>query len=151
MDVNALQIAQRFVGVKEVAGPMSNPLVLAMLQLDTSWVQNDETSWCSGFPNFVAWLLPGVPRSRSLAARSWLLVGRSVPLVEAVPGWDVVVLSRGKLPQPPATVLNAPGHVGFYVGQDATTVQLLGGNQGNAVNVASFPKSRILSIRRLLG
>ena len=150
MNVTAFDVAQRFVGLKEVSGPMSNPLVLGMLQLDTSWVQNDETAWCSAFTNFICHVL-GLPRSRSLAARSWLMVGQSIALTDARPGFDVVVLSRGKLPQPDASVLQAPGHVGFFAGQDATSVQLLAGNQGNGVTVASFPKSRILSIRRLLG
>jgi uncharacterized protein (TIGR02594 family) len=150
MNVTAFSIGQRFVGLKEVAGSASNPLILAMLRLDASWVQDDQTAWCSAWLNWVCWLLE-LPRSRSLAARSWLTVGRSIALTDAQPGFDVVVLSRGKQPQPDATVLQAPGHVGFYAGQDATSVQLLAGNQGDSVNVASFPKTRILSIRRLLG
>lgn len=143
-----LLIAQRFMGLKEMAGTASNPLILGMLQLDTKWVQADQTPWCSAFVNFVFFLL-GLPRSRSLAARSWLLVGLSVPLSEAQPGHDVVILQRGTGTQPPATVIAAPGHVGLYVGHDATTVTLLGGNQGDSVNVQSFPKSRILGIRRI--
>jgi len=148
MVVTPLQIAQRFIGIKEMAGTSSNPLILAMLQLDAKWVQDDQTSWCSAFTNFVFFLL-GLPRSRSLAARSWLLVGTSVPLSDAQPGHDVVILKRGTGVQPGPTVLAAPGHVGMYVGQDAATVTVLGGNQGDSVSVASFPKSRILGIRRI--
>ena len=33
MNCTAFDIAQRFVGLKEVAGPTSNPHVLAMLQI----------------------------------------------------------------------------------------------------------------------
>jgi hypothetical protein len=76
-------------------------------------------------------------------------VGQSIPLSDAKPGYDVVILSRGKNPAP-ASVLQAPGHVGFYAGQDETTVSLLAGNQGDMVGIAAFPKSRILGIRRLL-
>jgi uncharacterized protein (TIGR02594 family) len=141
-------IAQRFVGIKETAGLTSTPLVLAMLRLDASWVTDDVTSWCSAFPNFICWLC-GAPRSRSLAARSWLLVGTSIPLTDARVGNDVVVLSRGAGKQPGPDVIAAPGHVGFYAGQDATQVFLLGGNQGDAVSIAKFPKTRILGIRRL--
>ncbi len=147
VQTSAFKVAQSFIGVKETAGPMSDPLVLAMLQMDASWVENDETAWCSAFANFVCKAL-GLPRSRSLAARSWLLVGTSIPLSDARTEEDIVVLSRGKNP-PPASVLQAPGHVGFYAGQDATTVSLLAGNQGDAVSIAAFPKSRILGIRRL--
>lgn len=137
----------RFVGIHETAGATSTPLVLAMLRLDTSWVEDDQTAWCSAFVNFVCFLL-GAPRSRSLAARSWLLVGTSIPLTDARVGSDVVVLTRGNKP-PGADVIAAPGHVGFYAGQDAANVFLLAGNQGDAVNIAPFPKSRILGIRRL--
>lgn len=144
---SAFRVAQSFMGVKEVAGSLSNPLVLAMLQLDAKWVQDDETKWCSAFPNFVCWILK-LPRSRSLAARSWLLVGTSIALSDARAEEDVVILTRGKN-APPASVLQAPGHVGFYASQDATSVYLLGGNQADGVNVAAFPKSRILGIRRL--
>ena len=148
---SALQIARRFVGVKEAAGAASNPAVLAMLRLDAKWVEDDQTAWCSAFVNYVCWLLE-LPRSRSLAARSWLTVAQSVPLAEARPGFDVVVLTRGAGTQPPASVIAAPGHVGFFVGFEAGgAVLILGGNQGDAVNVAPFPRARVLGVRRLQG
>jgi uncharacterized protein (TIGR02594 family) len=146
---SAVKVAQSFLGVTEVAGHLSNPLVLGMLQLDSRWVEDDATPWCSAFVNLICRTL-GLPRSRSLAARSWLLVGTSIPLTDARAEEDIVVLRRG--PDTPATgaaVITAPGHVGFYVGQTETHVSLLGGNQGNAVSVALYPKSQILSIRRL--
>lgn len=125
-------------------------MVLAMLQLDSKWVENDETPWCSAFVNFTCFMLPNVPRSNSLAARSWLLVGQSIPLTDARVGWDIVVMTRGKLPQPGPNVIKAPGHVGFYAGQDEKNVMVLGGNQGDAVNIAPFAKNRILRIVRLV-
>ena len=71
--------------------------------------------------------------------------------VQAAADSDVVVIQRGEGKQPGPEVVNAPGHVGFFVGYDAVRelVQLLGGNQGNAVSIASFPAERILGIRRL--
>lgn len=145
----AYRIAHKFLGMTEVPGATSNPQILAMLRLDTSWVQDDQTPWCSAFLNYCCWLAD-MPRSRSLAARSWLTVGTSIPLSDALIG-DVVVLSRGKPPQPDASVIAAPGHVGFFFGLEGTDkVVLLGGNQGDKVSGASFPKSRILGVRRLL-
>lgn len=148
MTTDLFTVAQRFLGIKETAGATSTPLVLAMLRLDASWVQDDQTAWCSAFVNFVCFIL-GMPRSRSLAARSWLLVGTSIPLTDAKVGNDVVILTRGTGKQPGPDVLAAPGHVGLYAGQDAANVLLLAGNQGDAVTIAPFPKSRILGIRRL--
>lgn len=143
----AYKIAHKFIGLKEVDGATANPQILAMLRLDASRVEDDQTAWCSAFVNFCCWL-SDTWRSRSLAARSWLLAPVSIPLSDAQPG-DVVILTRGTGKQPGANVIAAPGHVGFYVSHDATNVLLLGGNQGNAVTVAPFNKSRILGIRRL--
>jgi uncharacterized protein (TIGR02594 family) len=148
METNAYMVGLKFVGIREGAGVTNNPLVVAMLRLDASWVQDDQTPWCSAFANFVCFIL-GLPRSRSLAARSWLNVGVSVPLSDARIGYDVVVLKRGSGKQPGADVIAAPGHVGFYAGQDDSNVLVLGGNQLDSVSIAPFAKSRILGIRRL--
>lgn len=148
MEITPFRIAQRFMGIREGAGALNEPIVLAMLKLDAKWVEDDQTAWCSAFVNFVCFLLE-VPRSRSLAARSWLMVGTSIALTDARPGYDVVVLKRGTGAQPGPEVVAAPGHVGFYAGQDAANVLLLAGNQGDSVSIAAFPKARILGIRRL--
>jgi len=39
------------------------------------------------------------------------------------------------------------GHVGFYVGEDAGHYYVLGGNQGNAVNVMKLGKTRLIASR----
>jgi uncharacterized protein (TIGR02594 family) len=134
----------------------NNPAVLAMLQLDASWPQTDEVEWCSAFCNYICWLARA-PRSKSLAARSWLGVGEVVSidnLNNLGRGLYVVVLKRGGVNQPGPEVVYEdgtypPGHVGFFAGVDANNVYLLGGNQGNAVNVQAFPRSRILGVRFL--
>lgn len=141
MNTTAFDLAQRWIGVSEVVGPNSNPFVLGMLQLDSSWITNDETPWCSAFVNFIAWQLR-LPRSKSLAAHSWLTIGQTIELADAVPGFDVVVLSRG-------TQLYA-GHVGFFAGKQNDVISLLAGNQGNVVSIATFPVSRVIGVRRLL-
>ena len=150
MQITLYDLAQRFVGMKEVPGKEDSPMILAMLRLDGSWPEHDEVPWCSAFLNMVAWLLR-LPRSKSLAARSWLKVGRPVLDHEARVGWDVVVLKRGGGDQPgPEVTEGAPGHVGLFAGWETSDrVLMLGGNQGDTVCVAGFPRSRILGIRRL--
>lgn len=147
--ITAFDIAQRFNGVKEVNGATANPQVLAMLRLDSPNQKDDETPWCSAFVNYIAWILR-LPRSKDLMARSWLTVGQSIAIESAEVGFDIVILSRGDGVQPGADVLDAPGHVGFFAGWQNEKVMLLGGNQSDAVNVSSFDKSRILSVRRLV-
>lgn len=146
MNITAFDLAMRFVGLKEVAGPLSHPLILSMLQLDDAWPTDDDTPWCSGFCNYVCWLLR-LPRSKSLAARSWLAVGRPVALEDARAGFDVVILRRSDNP--------LSGHVAFFAGLDilpgdAHVVQLLGGNQGNRVSVLPFHTELVVGVRRLL-
>ena len=131
IEVSAYEIAQRFVGTKEVPGTTSNAQVLAMLRLDDTWPEDDSVPWCSAFTNYVAWLLR-LPRSKSLLARSWLTVGEVIPIEEAEPGFDVVIFTRGSGNQPGADVIDAPGHVGFYAGVDGKNVLVLGGNQDDS-------------------
>lgn len=145
--VSVFDLAQRFVGTKEVGGQVDNPMILAMLKLDSSWPENDEVPWCSAFANYICWLAR-LPRSKSLRARSWLTVGRGISLDDARPG-DIIVLQRGKGEQPGPEVIEAPGHVGFYAGRFGEFIEVLGGNQSDTVKVSRYPKSRLLGVRRL--
>ena len=153
IETSAFQIAERFIGIKETAGIMDNPMILAMLRLAAdgdydAWPEHDEVPWCSAFANYVCHLLR-LPRSKSLRARSWLGVGRRISLDDARIGEDIVILWRGEAPQPGPEIVDAPGHVGFYAGHDDTYVQILGGNQGDTVSVRSYRLERILGVRRL--
>ncbi len=149
IEITAYSLAQRFIGVDEVSGNSSNPLVLAMLKLDQNWPEGDHVPWCSAFVNYVTWLLR-LPRSKSLRARSWLNVGSSISLDLASVGFDVVILKRGTGNQPGADVIDAPGHVGLFGGVEGSKVLILGGNQSDSVNVSRYPANRILGIRRLV-
>lgn len=154
MRVTAFDLAQRFVGMREMEGALSNPQITAMLQLDNRWPADDGVAWCSAFCNYVAWLLR-LPRSKDLRARSWLQVGRPIAVRDLIVGWDVVVLKRGASDFGPETI-DAPGHVGFYAGlthyppEPLQGIFLLGGNQADSVNITAFPADRILGLRRLL-
>lgn len=142
MNVTAFDLAQRFVGLAEVPGVVANPAIVAMLRLEDPGANSDEIPWCSAFANYIAWLLR-LPRSKSLAARSWLSIGVPVILANAHPGFDVVVLSRGNS--------TWQGHVGFFAGTDEARgrILVLGGNQGDRVSVSDFGTSSLLGIRRL--
>ena len=130
-----LAIARAELGVEEVPGPGDNQRVVEYLRstnLDLQAAANDETPWCSAFTN---WCVEksGYAGSDSAWARSWLAWGREV----TTPRQGVVtVLTR-----------QGGGHVGFYVGEDDDRISLLGGNQGDRVCIAKFPKSRLLGYR----
>ena len=139
-------LAARWVGVKEVADTSSNEDILRMLRIDADWPEGDHVPWCSAFINFIAWSFR-LPRSKSLRARSWLLVG--TPTQDPSPGFDIVIFKRGGGRQPGPDVIKAPGHVGFFAGFEGGKVLVLGGNQADAVNISRYPKSRVLGYRRL--
>jgi uncharacterized protein (TIGR02594 family) len=105
--------------------------------LETTGVVSDQDSipWCSAFVNFCI-SHSGIRGTNSALARSWL--GWGVDAGGLIPGC-VVVLSRGAPPH---------GHVGFYAGMEGDHVQLLGGNQHGAVNIASFLRDRIIGVRK---
>ena len=151
LHVTALEVAQNLFGdVQEVEGPRDHPLILAALRMAAAWPEHDEVPWCSAVPYMVSTAL-GLPRPAALGlmARSWLGVGQGVSLEAAEPGFDLVVLSRGEDPPGPE-VLDAPGHVGYFLGVQASKVLVWGGNQSDAFSLAYFPLSRILGIRRVL-
>ena len=153
IEITPFDLAERFLGVREVAGSVDNPQIMAMLKLDNTWPTNDEVPWCSAFVNYICWLLK-LPRSKDLRARSWLLVGRIIDIDNVVEqpekGFDIVIIKRGIGQQPGPDVINAQGHVGFFVEFEGQFVKILGGNQADSVNVSRFLAEDILGIRRLV-
>lgn len=146
---SAFLTAYRYLGLKEIPGELSNPEILAMLQMDTSWPTDDDVPWCSAFANKVCQIL-GLPRSKSLRARYWLNVGTPIEIEDARPEDDIVILKRGGGDQPGADVLDAPGHVTFFAGMYGDNQFLgLGGNQSDMVRISLYPVARILGVRRL--
>ena len=132
-------LASEFIGLTEVPGEQHNPQILEFFQdIGHSWVQTDETAWCSAFINYVA-LKCGCERSFKLDARSWLEKGMEI---EDLKLGDIVIFWR-------ESKNSWKGHVGLYAGQDDKYIHCLGGNQSNQVNIRPYPKSRILGFRRL--
>jgi len=131
-----MHVALDQLGQREIAGEANNPRIVAYHQATRLKATDDETPWCAAFVN---WCLEvaGVAGTNSAAARSFEAWGSKVSTPSV---GDVVVLSRGTKPW--------QGHVGFWLGENRDNVMLLGGNQGDAVSVALYEKSRIVSIRR---
>jgi uncharacterized protein (TIGR02594 family) len=151
MNVTALSVALKYLDTREREGAADNPFIRAwLMQAGFGPDAHDEIPWCASFVNHIAWLL-GLPRPKLPArARSWLTVGVPVSLAAARPEWDVVILKRGGGDQPGPEVIDAQGHVGFFTSYTLPDVFMLGGNQGDAVNVQRFPESRVLGVRRLI-
>lgn len=89
--------------------------------------------WCSIFAGGVL-RHSGIDITGANAmARSWT-TAPCVVKVDTPQKGDLAVFWRGS----PG---GEEGHVGFYVGEDATHVQVLGGNEGDMVQIEPIPKS----------
>ena len=131
-----LELAWADLGVAEAPGPANNPKVVRYYaNSGHPEVGADEVAWCAAFVG-ACLQRAGVAGTRSLMARSYLDWGQ--PLEEPRTG-AVAVLSRGSDP--------SLGHVGFLVGATASDIVLLAGNQGDAVSVQAFPRSRVVGFR----
>lgn len=105
-----------------------------------------KTAWCAAFVNSVLGS-KGIKGTGKLNAKSFLNWGKSVDVSKAKSG-DIVVFDR-----PP---VQWQGHVGFYAGREYRNykgrkqwvIAVLGGNQGDAVNISYYPESRLRSVRR---
>lgn len=130
--------ARKYLGMREVKGPQHNPGIIALWKKMGVPFTDDETPWCGGFVGGVL-VESGLKAAPGGAmARNWLKLQKRIerPAVGCV-----VVFWRGA-PQ------GASGHVGFVVGQDrAGNLAVLGGNQGDKVSIAFFPRSRVLGYR----
>jgi uncharacterized protein (TIGR02594 family) len=126
--------AREYIGEKEIRGKVHNPLILDLWEAAKLPFKDDETPWCAGFVNGVLEKC-GIQGTRSGMARSFLKWGKKID--QPIPG-TVVVLRRGAPPS---------GHVGFITAAYPTTIRVLGGNQGDAVNERLFKRSEVLGYR----
>ena len=123
-------------GQREVDGASDNARIRAFFRdVGQPASLHDEVAWCAAFAG-ACLERAGHASTRSLMARSYLRWGAA--LDEGRFG-AVAVLSRGSDP--------VAGHVGFLLDETDAHIVLLGGNQGDAVGVAAFPKTRLLGFR----
>ena len=126
-----LQVAKNYLGVSEVIGYKHNPIIVGWWKRLGLPFVTDETPWCAGFVGGVLEEC-GFKSTRSGLALSYANYGvrLSGPVVGAI-----VSMKR-----------NGGGHVGIIVGKNKNgNLMILGGNQGNAVNIKPFDASRVVA------
>jgi len=137
----AYAAASEDVGMQEFVGPADNAEIIQMFaDVGHSWVEDDSVAWCAAFVGSHL-KRAGLPHTGKLTARSYLDWGQ--PVNDPEPG-DIVVFWRGSRD-------GWQGHVGFYVSETDKSINVLGGNQGNAVSVKAYSKDRLLGYRRMPG
>lgn len=130
--------ARKFIGLREIPGAPTEPIIAGWLKKLGAWWSNDEIAWCG---TYVAAVMQGrgydIPK-HWYRARAWLDWGDKI---DAPDLGCIVVFERG-----------GGGHVGFVTGRDRhSNLLVLGGNQGDAVSIAAFPRARVLGYRKPKG
>jgi uncharacterized protein (TIGR02594 family) len=128
--------ATKLVGTAGVPGRSHSPIIMGWAsrlkhRLGMGYPA-DEIPWCGLFAAYVlAISLPEekIP-SNPLRARNWLHFGKPIP--EPIPG-AILIFTRGRSQE--------TGHVGFCAGVTRSEYRVLGGNQANAVNIMSIPRT----------
>jgi len=132
-----MDVARKYLGQREIKGNKHNPLILQWWTYIRAPFTDDETPWCAGFLGGVLEEC-GIKSTRSAAAQSYLKWGQ--PLSAPAEGC-IVVFWRGS-PD------SKSGHVGFVTGKNHKgDLLVLGGNQGDAVTIKSFPRWRVKGYR----
>lgn len=127
--------ARTFIGVKEISGPMSNPIITKFMS-ELGFKDGDNTPWCGGF-------VYSVQKSCGLKypigpalSTNWLTVGTKL---DAPAYGCIAVFTRP----------GGAGHVGYIVGRDKSTgmLKVLSGNQSNQVSIMLIPEERAVGYR----
>lgn len=132
-----VETARALIGTREIPGPKSNPTILGWAKALGRKVgiafTDDDTPWCGLFVGHVMSVNGYTPPDILVRASEWSKFGVQCPHIAF--GAIAVFTRKGG------------GHVGFIVGQDASTLHILGGNQANAVNVTRIAKERLSAVR----
>lgn len=136
--------ARAKLGTREAPGPANSPTIMGWAKrLGTKVLgmvyNSDSVPWCG---LFVATCLAedGIAAAPiAVRAKAWATWGQNLAADRLVPG-AVLVFERG-----------GGGHVGFYVGENGSAYQVLGGNQGDRVSLAWIAKNRCIARRWPIG
>lgn len=135
--------AHSLIGTREVPGAANNPVIMAWGNRLGARVLGiayaaDSVPWCGLFAAHCVTQAGLKPPPISIRAKAWASWGNSLSLVATRPPIGAIaVFGR-----------DGGGHVGFVdsVNRDGS-LNILGGNQGDSVNVRRFPRARLIALR----
>jgi uncharacterized protein (TIGR02594 family) len=134
--------ARTLVGTREVPGAANNPVIMSWGNRLGARVLGiaygaDSVPWCGLFAAHCVSVAGLTPPKIAIRAKAWATWGTGLPLFGMVPAGAVAVFER-----------QGGGHVGFVdsVNVDGS-LNILGGNQGDAVNVRRFTRDRLIALR----
>jgi uncharacterized protein (TIGR02594 family) len=126
-----MKTAEAEIGVSEKSGKRkANPRILEYFKASRYWGTDDSggrNAWCG---SFVAWVMKQndiTPVAKAFRAKAWENFGQKID----GPVYGAIGIKSRK----------GGGHVAFIVGrnEDATKYYMLGGNQGDKVQISEYP------------
>lgn len=138
-------------GVKEIKGAKSNPIILKLA--DDLGVRdiyaNDDTSWCALAGNTVARRAGkpvGYVKDKYDLLRALKSLAYGVEIFKD--DWEVIPLNGAMLGDRLIFKRPGGGHEALYIGESATHLYCMGGNQNNEYNFTRIDKKRLVGVRR---
>ena len=135
--------ARRLIGTREVPGAGNNPVIMSWGNRLGARVLGiaygaDSVPWCGLFVAHCVTQAGLKPPPIAIRAKAWATWGDAIGTTATRPPLGAVaVFGR-----------DGGGHVGFIMGVHANgDLDILGGNQGDAVNVRRFPRTRLIALR----
>ncbi len=135
--------ARSLIGQREVPGAGNNPVIMSWGNRLGARVLGiaygaDSVPWCGLFAAWCVHQAGIAPPPISIRAKAWATWGDPLSIRAVYPPLGAIaVFGR-----------DGGGHVGFVdsVNRDGS-LNILGGNQGDAVNVRRFPRARLIALR----
>jgi uncharacterized protein (TIGR02594 family) len=139
-----LAYARRQIGIREAPGPANEPRIMAMAKRAAKWLgityTADSVPWCGLFVSECMEACGFAPPRGfiGIRAKSW-------------PNWGTALSTTATRPPIGAIAVfgrDGGGHVGFVESVHPNgDLNILGGNQGDAVNIRRFPRARLIALR----
>ena len=129
-----LDRARSQIGVKETPGAGNSSTISGYFQQSVEQKHPDSVPWCAAFVGAML-VGTGYVGTGSLMARSYLAWGTKIP--KPIKG-AIVIFERGAAPA---------GHVAFVDEMTATSIKCIGGNQSDAVTLATYSRNKVLGYR----
>ena len=144
-----LEIAESYIGLKEIKGLGHNPTILGWLRdfgknIGRWGKSRDETPWCAVFVSHCL-ASAGMSTTASALAASYATYGKPSKFNLGA----VIVIKRKRTGTDKRTGSRAGYHVGFFLRETRDGFRILGGNQRNQVSRAWFSKKNyeVIAIR----
>ncbi len=135
--------ARRLIGVREVPGAANNPVIMGWGNRLGARVLGiaygaDSVPWCGLFAAHCVTVAGLKPPAIAIRAKAWAGFGTALSTTATRPSLGAVAVFGRE----------GGGHVGFVAGvYDGGDLAILGGNQGDAVNIRRFPRTRLIALR----